>query len=111
MKNNISQNQPFQTITDDVSSNIAELKEGIKKANETMDALLKYQLMTIAPSPTKNQYFNDLFANISQVKVVKKLELDLEWMKLKKELESVEHESIGENVGNMHKTPDERQNL
>jgi len=44
----------------DVSSNIAELKEGIKKANERMDSLLKYQLMTMAPSPVKNKYFDDV---------------------------------------------------
>jgi len=42
VKNSISQNQPFQTITGDVFSNIAELKKGIKKANKTMDSLLKY---------------------------------------------------------------------
>ena len=111
VKISISQSQPFQTTTGDVSSDIAELKEGIKKANETMDSLLKYQPMTMAPSSIKNQYFNDVFANISQAEAEKKLKLDLERKKLEKELESVERESIGENVGRMFKTPDERQDL
>ncbi len=111
VKYSISQNQPSQTITSDISSNIAKPKDGMKKANETMDSLLKYQLMTMVPSPIKNQYFNDVFANISQAKAVKKLRLDLEWKKLEKELESVEHGSNAENVGETYKTPDERQNL
>ena len=42
---------------------------------------------------------------------MKKLELDLKQKKLEKELESVEHKSIGENVCKMNKTLDERQNL
>ena len=50
----------------DIPSDIAELIERIKKANETMDSLLNNHLVTMAPSPIKNQYFNDVFANISQ---------------------------------------------
>jgi len=95
----------------DVSSNIAELKEGIKKANETMDSLLKYQLVTMAPFPIKNEYFKDVFANISQSYEVNKLKLDLEWKKHEKELESVKHGSNAENLGEMCATTDKRQHL
>ena len=42
---------------------------------------------------------------------MKKLKLDSEWKKLEKELESVEHESNSENVGEMYKSPDKRKNL
>ena len=52
-----------------------------------------------------------VFTNISQTKAVKKLKLDLEWKKLEKELESVEHGSNAENVGELYKTPDKRQDL
>jgi hypothetical protein len=111
MTNGIYQSQPFQTITGDLYSHIAELNKGIKKVKKTMDSPLKYQLMTMVPSFILNQYLNDVFANSSQAEAVKKLKLDLEWKNLKKELESVEHGSNAENVGEIYKTPDERQNL
>ena len=76
-----------------------------------MDSLLNNQLATMVPSPIKNQYFNDVFANISQPQEVKKLRLDSERKKLEKGLESVEHGSNAENVGKTYTTPDKRQNL
>ena len=63
---------------DNLSSDIPELKEGLKKANDTMDSLVRHQIMMMAPSPIKSQYFNDVFHNISQAESTKKLKLDLE---------------------------------
>jgi hypothetical protein len=47
-----------------LSSDITDLKEGLNKANETMDSLVKHQIMTMALSPIKKQYFKDVFVNI-----------------------------------------------
>jgi hypothetical protein len=72
-----------------LSSDIAELKEGLKKANDTMESLVRHQIMMMAPSPLKSQYFNDVFINISQAESTKKLKLDLERRKLKNETQSI----------------------
>jgi hypothetical protein len=37
-----------------LSSDIADFNEGLNKANETMDSLVKHQIMTIASFPIKN---------------------------------------------------------
>jgi hypothetical protein len=37
----------------DIGREIVDLKDGIKKANETMESLVNYQLMMMAPSPMK----------------------------------------------------------
>ena len=70
----------------------------MNKANETMDSLVKHQNMTMAPSPIKNQCFKDVFANICQAERTKKLKLDLEWKKLKEEMQTItEYKSSGKN--------------
>ncbi len=67
------------TSSDTGATEILELKEGLKKANETMESLVNHQLMTMAPSPIKKKYFDDVFTNILEAEANKKLKLQLEW--------------------------------
>jgi hypothetical protein len=66
------------TSSDAGSTDISELKDGLKKANEAMESLVNHQLMMMAPSPIKKKYFDDVFANIFAAEVTKKLKLQLD---------------------------------
>jgi hypothetical protein len=77
------------------------LKEGLNKANETMDSLVKHQIMTMAPSPIKKQYFKDVFANICQAEATEKLKLDLERKKLEEEMQTIMEHKSGDKNENM----------
>lgn len=62
------------------------MKDVIKKANETMESLVNYQLMMIAPSPVKEKYFNDVFSSIAAAALTKRLKLELKRKTLEKKL-------------------------
>ena len=61
------------TSSDTGATEILELKEELKKANETMESFVNHQLMTMAPSPIKKKYFDDVFTNILEAEATKKL--------------------------------------
>ena len=79
----------FATSSNTGATEILELKEGLKKANETMESLVNHQLMTMAPSPIKKKYFDDVFANILEAEATKKLKLILERKRLEIDLQNM----------------------
>ena len=77
------------TSSDTGATEILELKEELKKANETMESFVNHQLMTMAPSPIKKKYFDDVFTNILEAEATKKLKLQLERKRLEIDLQNM----------------------
>ncbi len=59
------------TSSDTGATEILELKEALKNANKTMESLVNHQLMTMAPSSNKKKYFDDVFANILELRLLR----------------------------------------
>lgn len=94
VKKQIAQSSGESTL----SSNSEDVVIMLKQANETMQAMAKHQVMNLAPSPVKKQYFDELYkSNLMEAKMKKqKLEVEtqmLEIQKAKLEVEMMEIEN------------------
>ena len=78
-----------QTSSSTNEQMMKELVGNIKQANETMNVMQKHQVMSLAPSPMKKKYFDDVYAaNIMEANT-KKQRLELEQLRLDIEKEEL----------------------